>query len=108
MLDQAVSFMILPQTKSIVDAQCKIFMHWTGSVSCLYEFLAPSTESGFSDFEDIVDRYYAGEKLWKGRERTDIVIQVRGIGMLRIDILLMVSGWSALLRMALTSLVEVS
>ncbi|KAG6359887.1 hypothetical protein INS49_010940 [Diaporthe citri] len=72
MLDQNGSLHTLPQTRSIVEPECKIFMYWAGSAARLYSFLAPSTVGGFSDWEEIVEKYMSDESLREGRDRSEI------------------------------------
>ncbi|KAF4818959.1 UDP-glycosyltransferase 76D1 [Colletotrichum siamense] len=76
MLDQNGSLHTLPQVRNIVGPDCKAYMYWAGSAARLYSFLAPSGKGGFSDWEDIADKYVSDETLRKGRERSEIIDKV--------------------------------
>jgi hypothetical protein len=65
--------LILPQAKDIVGPNVKAFMHITQGASAMYAFFAPFEHSGFSDYEDAVERILNDEKLRKGRERQEII-----------------------------------
>ena len=65
--------MVLPTIKKIVGPDCKTYMHWTGCATTFYVFLAPSAASGFSDYAEIVDKYFNDEGLRKGRSREEIL-----------------------------------
>ncbi|KAL2060536.1 hypothetical protein VTL71DRAFT_9177 [Oculimacula yallundae] len=75
-LDQNGSLQTLPQAKSIVGPECKTFMYWAGSGARLYSFLAPSSDGGFSDWEEVVARFHGDEVLRRGRTEEDIIEQV--------------------------------
>ncbi|KAF5519386.1 UDP-glycosyltransferase 72B1 [Colletotrichum aenigma] len=76
MLDQNGSLHTLPQVRNIVGPDCKAYMNRAGSAARLYSFLAPSGKGGFSDWENIVDKYVSDEALRKGRERSGIIDKV--------------------------------
>lgn len=65
--------LILPQAKEIVEPDVKTFMHITQGASAMYAFFASFEHSGFSDYEDAVERIFENEKLRKGRERHEII-----------------------------------
>jgi hypothetical protein len=77
MLDCYGGNMILPDSKKIVGDECKTFKHWTGSATCMYGLVAPSSASGISDVVEIVDRYFEDEELRAGREKDAIIEAVR-------------------------------
>jgi len=68
--------MILPQAKEIIGPDVKTFMHITQGASAIYAFFAPFEHSGFSDYEDAVDRIFEDETLRNGRERQEIAAAV--------------------------------
>jgi hypothetical protein len=75
--DQFGTNQVLPDAKKIVGPSCKTFMHWTPSTSCFYSFLVPGKLGGFADYEETVDKYLRDDTLRKGRERPEILAEVR-------------------------------
>ena len=51
-------------------------MYWAGSAARLYSLLAPSSDGGFSDWEDVVARFYGDEVLRRERTKEEIIEQV--------------------------------
>jgi len=72
-LDPFGGNLVHPASVDIVGPNCKFFVHVTQGASAFHGFGVPSEKSGISDFEEVIEKIWANEKLRNGREKQEIL-----------------------------------
>ena len=77
-LDPYGGNLLLPRVKEIVGSEAKVLAHFSQAANCIYCMMAPFSEGGMRDLEEVVEAIHGDEGRRKGREKWEIRNAVSG------------------------------